>query len=91
MGTCNFITGGKRMSRIIRHAFLTPSHNCWSLWNADGCENITNEKSNSHRVLETLTYAIDRMASEGWHVQEIFVEQGLPNLVLLVREENVMD
>ncbi len=75
------------MPQIIRHAFLTPAHNCWSLWSADGCENLMNENSSTHRVLETLTYAIDRLANDGWRVQNIFSEQGIPNLVMLVREE----
>ena len=75
------------MPRITRHAFLAPAHNCWSLWTANGCTNIMNEGGASHRVLETLSFAIDRMASEGWHVKDIFAEQGIPSLVMLVREE----
>ena len=75
------------MPRITRHAFLTPAHNCWSLWTSEGCESLLNEASSSHRVLETLTYAIDRVSMDGWQVKNLYADQGTPNLVLLVREE----
>lgn len=76
------------MPNIIRHAFLTPGHNCWSMWTAEGCTNITNTGAATHRVLETLTFAIDQMANEGWSVENIFVDAGSPTLVLLAREES---
>lgn len=74
------------MTSITRHAFLTPGHNCWLVWTADGSKSLTNEGS-THRVYETLVYAIDMMADEGWQVQNIFVEQGAPSLVLLSRAQ----
>ena len=77
------------MPTIIRHAFLTPGHNCWLMWTAEGCVNISNTDAATHRVLETLTYAIDQMANKGWNVENVFVDQGAPNLVLLAREEQV--
>lgn len=74
------------MARVIRHAFLTPGHNCWSLWTSEKSENIVNEGV-SHRVLEILVYAVDRLARDGWRVEKINVEQGNPNLVMLTKEE----
>ena len=76
------------MTHITRHAFLTPGHNNWSFWTAEGNKPMVNEGA-THRVLETLVYAIDQLALEGWRVQNIFVEAGAPNLVLLSREEEV--
>lgn len=76
------------MTPITRHAFLTPGHNCWSFWTADGSKNLVNELSATHRVLETLVYAIDKLSTDGWRVQQIYAEQGTPSLVLLVREEH---
>lgn len=74
------------MACITRHAFLTPGYNCWSLWTTDGCKSVTNEGA-THRVMESLIYAIDKMSDDGWHVQDIFVEAGAPTLVLLSKEE----
>jgi hypothetical protein len=74
------------MTRITRHAFLTPGHNCWSLWTANGSKTLTNEGS-THRVMESLVCAIDQMCNDGWRVQDIFVDAGTPTVVMLVREE----
>ncbi len=74
------------MSSIMRHAFLSPSHNGWSFWTSDGSRIITNEGS-SHRTLESLVWAIDQLAKENWFVRNIFVETGNPVLVLLERKE----
>lgn len=73
----------------IRHAFLTPGHSSWSVWTAEGTKSITNEGI-SHRVFESLVYAIDTMANEGWRVQNIYVDQGTPTLVMLTREEDMV-
>jgi len=73
------------MTRIIRHAFLTPSHNCWQLWSAAGNQSMTNEGS-THRVFETLVYAVDKLAEDGWRVANIYVDAGAPTLVMLTRE-----
>ena len=69
-----------------RHAFLSPSHNSWSMWSSEGTQSITNPGS-SHRVLETLAFAIDKMVAAGWVVCQVYVEQGTPTLVLLEKEE----
>lgn len=74
------------MSRITRHAFLTPSHNSWLFWTAAGSQSITNEGA-THRVFETLVYAIDHLSDKGWRVANIFVDSGAPTLVLLTRED----
>lgn len=76
------------MNHITRHAFLTPGHNCWSLWTADGTQNITNEGA-THRALESLAYAIDKMAQDGWQVKTISIDAGTPSFVLLARDEEV--
>lgn len=70
---------------IKQHAFLSPAHNAWSVWTTEGTQSITNPGT-SHRVLEVLAYAIDKMVAEGWTVKQIFVEQGTPTLVFLERE-----
>jgi len=69
----------------IKHAFLSPGHNCWSVWTWEGTSTITNPGI-SHRVLESLSYALDKMVSEGWQIQNICVEQGTPTLVILRKE-----
>ena len=69
-----------------RHGFLAPGHNCWSFWTWQGTTTIMNPGS-SHRALETLAYAVDKMVAEGWVVKEIYVEQGTPTLVFMEREE----
>lgn len=71
---------------VIRHAFLTPGYNCWNFWTSAGAQPMTNPGT-SHRLLETLTYAIDTLAREGWEIAHLSVEQGQPTLVLLRREE----
>jgi len=71
---------------IKRHAFLSPAHNSWSMWTTEGTQNLTNPGS-SHRVLETLAYAIDKMVTDGWVVREIFVEQGTPTLVFFEKDD----
>jgi len=68
-----------------RHAFLSPAHNAWSVWTTEGTQTLTNPGS-SHRVLETLAFAIDTMVSEGWTVLQIFVEQGTPTLVFFEKD-----
>lgn len=74
------------MPAVRRHAFLSPGYNSWSLWTSTGSENITNPGT-SHRALETLAFAIDKLANDGWQVEQVFVEQGNPTLILMVREE----
>jgi len=71
---------------IKRHAFLSPGHNSWAMWSTEGTQTITNPGS-SHRVLETLAFAIDKMVSEGWTVRQIYVEQGTPTLVFFEKDE----
>jgi hypothetical protein len=78
------------MAAIIRHAILSPSANSWNLWTSDGHQVITNPGA-SHRSLESLTYAIDRLAEQGWSVAHISVEQGNPNFVLLARQEQTAE
>jgi len=74
------------VTTITRHAFLSPGHSSWSVWTADGSRAFTNP-GNSHRVLESLAYALDQMVTEGWQLQQIFTDQGAPTLVVLSREE----
>ncbi len=74
------------LTTVRRHAFLSPGYNCWSLWTGEGTSSLTNPGS-THRVLESLAYAIDKMTSDGWHLQQIFVEQSNPVLVLFYRED----
>lgn len=73
---------------ITRHAFLTPGHNCWNIWSCEGTTTITNPGT-SHRVLESLSYAVDSMIQNGWKVENIFVEQGTPTLVFFSRRDEV--
>lgn len=75
------------ITTITRHGFLAPSHNCWSFWTHEGNNNIVNPGP-SHRVLESLAYAIDKLTQEGWKVRNIFVEAGgTPTMIFLSREE----
>jgi len=76
------------ITTITRHGFLTQSHNCWALWTHEGNQNLVNPGP-SHRTLETLAYAVDKLTSEGWKVRNIFVDNGVPTLVFLSREEVV--
>lgn len=69
-----------------RHAFLSPGHNCWSVWTWEGNTTLTNPGT-SHRVLEILAYAIDTMVADGWTVKQVYVEQGNPTLVFMEKEE----
>ncbi|HEY3378595.1 MAG TPA: hypothetical protein VGL77_13980 [Armatimonadota bacterium] len=78
------------MAQITQHAFLTPGHNCWLFWTAEGSKTITNEGT-SHRALESLVYAIDLLATQGWRVENIFVEQATPSLVMLNRAGAVIE
>lgn len=78
------------ITTITRHGFLTPGHNCWALWTHEGNLALMNPGL-SHRVLETLAFAVDKLTQEGWKVRNIFVEQGTPTLVFLSREEVVSD
>ena len=71
-----------------RHAFLSPGHNSWSAWSAEGASTITNPGT-SHRALESLAFAIDQMVADGWVVRQVYVEQGTPSLVFLEREETL--
>ena len=73
---------------IIRHAFLSPGHNSWACWTLEGTQTITNPGA-SHRVLEVLAYAVDKMVADGWKLQHISVEQGTPTLVFFTREDHV--
>ena len=68
-----------------RHAFLSPGHNCWSVWTWEGTSTLTNPGA-SHRVLETLAFAIDKLVADGWVVRQIYVDQGTPSLVFLERD-----
>lgn len=70
---------------ITRHAFLTPGHNSWTIWTWEGSQVITNPGT-SHRVLESLTFAIDTMVNDGWHIEQLYAEQGTPTLVYLTRQ-----
>ena len=76
------------ITTLTRHGFLAPSHNCWAFWNHEGNLNIVNPGP-SHRVLESLAYAIDTLTQEGWKVRNIFVEGGTPTMVFLSRDETV--
>lgn len=69
----------------VKHAFLSPSHNAWSMWTWEGTQSITNPGT-SHRTLESLSFALDKMVSEGWQIQTIHVEQGTPTLVVLRKD-----
>jgi hypothetical protein len=71
---------------VTKHGFLAPGHNAWALWSADGSATLTNPGA-SHRVLESLAYAIDTLTHDGWRVKTIYVEQGTPTLVFLSRDE----
>lgn len=71
---------------VTRHAFLTPGHNCWNFWTSAGSHAMTNPGT-SHRIMETLTYAIDTLTREGWEITHLSVEQGQPTVVFLRREE----
>jgi hypothetical protein len=73
------------MASYRQHAFLSPAFNSWAVWTKDGTETLTNPGA-SHRELESLAYAIDKMGEMGWDVQSISVDGGRPTLVLLVRE-----
>ncbi|MHB9130751.1 MAG: hypothetical protein ACYDBB_06635 [Armatimonadota bacterium] len=73
------------MATVVQHAFLGPGHNCWILWTTEGSQQITNPGV-SHRALEILVYAIDKLAAEGWQVSTISVEKGEPTLVMLARK-----
>ena len=68
-----------------RHAFLSPGHNCWSVWTWEGTTSLTNPGA-SHRVLETLAFAVDKLVADGWEVKQVYVEQGTPTLVFLERD-----
>ena len=70
---------------IKQHAFLSPGHNAWSVWTTEGTQTLTNPGA-SHRVLEVLAFAVDKMVADGWTVKQIFVEQGTPTLVFMERE-----
>ena len=76
------------MAQTIRHAFLSPGHNCWIFWTHAGSINITNP-GESHRALEALAYAVDLKASEGWELAQVFSDAGTPNFVVLQRTEEI--
>jgi len=56
------------------------------VWTWEGTSTLTNPGT-SHRVLETLAYAIDKMVADGWSVRQIFVENGTPALVFMERDD----
>ena len=77
------------VTTVKKHAFLTPAHNAWYQWTCEGQASITNPGT-SHRVLESLSYAIDLMVNDGWRIEQIFVDAGgTPNLLFLSRDEPV--
>ncbi len=76
------------ITTLTRHGFLSPSHIGWAFWNHEGSVSYMNP-GQSHRVLESLAYAIDTLTQEGWKVRNIFVEGGTPTMVFLSREETV--
>lgn len=78
------------VTTVTRHAFLTPGHNCWSMWTSEGTQTYTNPGA-SHRVLESLAFVVDTMVEQGWEVAQIFVDAGTPSLVLLRRQEIVSE
>ena len=76
------------MAHVMRHGFLSPQLNGWLFWTSNGSKQITNQGA-SHRVLESLVFAIDELAKEDWFVRNVFVEGGSPVLVLMERREEV--
>lgn len=78
------------MAKITRHAFLTPGHNCWIFWTHTGSVNITNP-GESHRTMEVLAYAIDKLIADGWELLQVFSDSGTPNLALLERTEETAE
>ncbi|MEI6520695.1 MAG: hypothetical protein WCO98_11760 [bacterium] len=75
-------------NHVMKHGFLSPNMASWVFWTSTGSRTITNQGA-SHRVLESLVYAIDELAKENWFVRNVFVEGGNPVLVLLERREEV--
>ncbi len=73
------------MATLTKHAFLSPGHNCWFFWTTNGSQTITNPGA-SHRALESLVYAVDKLSLEGWEVVNIWVEVGEPKLVMLAKK-----
>jgi hypothetical protein len=70
------------MATLRRYAFLTPGHNSWFVWTAEGAHSMTNP-GQTHRTLESLAYVLDELAKEGWQVRQVLVDQqGSPNLVI---------
>ncbi|MEI7834312.1 MAG: hypothetical protein WCJ56_14080 [bacterium] len=76
------------MAKIVKHAFLSPGHNCWVFWTNTGSTNITNP-GESHRALEVLAYAVDLKAAEGWELVNVYSDNGTPNFVVMQRTEEV--
>ncbi len=76
------------VTTLTRHGFLAPGHNGWAFWNHEGNVNIVHPGV-THRALESLAYAIDKLTQEGWKVRNIFVEGGNPTMVFLSREETM--
>jgi hypothetical protein len=69
-----------------QHGFLTPGHNCWNVWTGEGTHTLTNPGM-SHRALESLAFAVDTLASDGWEVKHISLDQqGSPNFVFVTRQ-----
>jgi len=77
-------------TKVKHHAFLSPGHNCWTVWTWEGTQTITNPGA-SHRVLEMLAFAVDKMVADGWSMKQVYVEQGTPTLVFMEREDDVPD
>ena len=73
---------------VMKHGFLSPNMTSWVFWTSLGSRAITNQGA-SHRVLESLVFAIDELAKENWFVRNVFVEGGSPVLVLLERRDEV--
>ena len=74
------------MAQIVKHAFLSPGHNCWAFWTSTGSVNITNP-GESHRAMEALAYALDLKAAEGWELVQVYSDAGTPNFVVMQRLE----
>ena len=77
---------------VIKHAFLTPTHNAWSMWTADGATTLTNPGT-THRTLESLSFVLDQMAMAGWKMTYMFVGPAAdaPTLISFTREEPAVE
>jgi hypothetical protein len=73
----------------MHHAFLTLGHNNWFFWTASGSRTLTNPGA-THRVFESLAFALDTVARAGWRVKNIYLDaQQTPILLFLTRVQEV--